>query len=249
MPDPNQPSESEGISLDELAAAFADAMRGAMDAARPPIARESPPFAAIDDEAEKRSSGEAQAATCAESATPDNDASEVSPHSILEAMLFVGNRAGNPLTPQRAAELMRGVEPAEIADLVGQLNERYNACGCPYRIVSEGAGYRMSLRGKFAAIRNVLYGRNREARLSQAAVDVLAIIAYRQPISAEDVSKLRGFPSGHLLTQLVRRRLLEVQRSPESPRTPVYSTTARFLQLFGLEDLGDLPQSEDLDVQ
>jgi segregation and condensation protein B len=176
--------------------------------------------------------------------SPD-DRCQVSPLTILEAMLFVGNRTSEPLTPGRAAELMRGVAAGEVADLVDQLNSRYLAGGCPYQIVSEGAGYRMALRREFSAVRAKFFGRIREARLSQAAIDVLAIVAYRQPITAEAVSKLRGRPSGHLIAQLVRRRLLEVQRTADRPRNPQYRTSGRFLQLFGLTSLGDLPQSDE----
>ena len=85
------------------------------------------------------------------------------------------------------------------------------------------------------------------ARLSQAAVDVLAIVGYRQPITAREIAQLRGRPSGRLLSQLVRRRLLQIQR-PEGRRgLAQYHTAERFLELFGLQGLEDLPQSEDLD--
>jgi len=176
--------------------------------------------------------------------SPD-DPCQISPLTILEAMLFVGNRASEPLSPGRAAELMRGVAAAEVPDLVDQLNRRYLAQGCPYQIVSEGAGYRMALRREFSPVRARFFGRIREARLSQAAIDVLAIVAYRQPITADEVSTLRGRPSGHLIAQLVRRRLLEVQRTADRPRNPQYRTSGRFLQLFGLQSLGDLPQSDE----
>jgi segregation and condensation protein B len=179
----------------------------------------------------------------------DNDSCEISPASILEAMLFVGDPASEPLTSQRAAELMRGVTPEEIPDLVDQLNRRYAARGCPYHVVSEGAGYRTTLRPEYGVIRNRFYGRIREARLSQVAIDVLAIVAYRQPITAEQVNQHRGRPCNQLLTQLVRRRLLRVQRDPDSPRVARYCTTDRFLGVFGLESLNDLPRSDDVDVK
>ncbi len=101
----------------------------------------------------------------------------------------------------------------------------------------------MSLRQAFASVRNRFYGKVREARLSQAAVDTLAIVAYRQPLTSDQVSQLRGTPSGHLLTQLVRRRLLAVERV-EGTRQVLYRTSDRFLELFGLESLEDLPDSE-----
>jgi segregation and condensation protein B len=95
-------------------------------------------------------------------------------------------------------------------------------------------------------LRDRFYGRVRDARLSRAAVDVLAIVAYRQPVTARQIAELRGRPSGRLLAQLVRRRLLRVHR-PAGPRAPAeYQTADRFLELFGLGSVDDLPQSEDL---
>ena len=144
---------------------------------------------------------------------------------------------------------MRGVSPDEVAGLVEGLNRRYRERGCPYHIISEGAGYRMALRPELGAVRNRFYGRVREARLSQAAIDVLAIVAYRQPITAEEVNQLRGRQCNHVLAQLVHRRLLCVERDTSSPRLARYRTTERFLNVFGLESLNDLPRSDDVEVQ
>ncbi len=179
----------------------------------------------------------------------DNDPCEVNPSSILEALLFVGHPNNEPLTAQRAAELMRGVSPEEVSELVEGLNRRYRQRGCPYHVVNEGAGYRMTLRPEMEVIRNRFYGRVREARLSQAAIDVLAIVAYRQPITAEEVNQLRGRQCNHLLAQLVHRRLLCIERDTSSQRLARYRTTDRFLNVFGLESLNDLPRSDDVDIQ
>jgi segregation and condensation protein B len=160
-------------------------------------------------------------------------------------MLFVGNRENRPLTAARAAELMRDVSPEEIPQLVEELNVRYESSNCPYTIIGEGDGYRLTLRKEFHSQRNVFYGRVREARLSQAAIDVLALVAYKQPLSGEQIHKLRGKPSSHILAQLVRRGLLRIERPAEKPRTPRYSTTGRFMHLFNLDSLDDLPRSED----
>ncbi len=74
-------------------------------------------------------------------------------------------------------------------------------------------------------------------------METLAIVAYRQPLTSEQVSQLRGTPSGHLLTQLARRQLLDVERV-EGSRQVLYRTSNRFLELFGLDSLDDLPDSE-----
>lgn len=171
----------------------------------------------------------------------------VTPHSILEAILFVDNKENQPLEPARASALMRGVEPEEIESIVADLNREYRQNNCPYEIVATGGGFRLVLREAFSPIRNKFYGRVREARLSQAAIDTLALVAYLQPISAEEVNRLRDKPSGHILTQLVRRRLLGVEHAETKPRKTLYRTTDRFLELFGLDDPSDLPQIDEMD--
>jgi segregation and condensation protein B len=241
-------SPQPGLSLRELSQAFAQAMSTpaaaeaegtlpAIDLPDPGIAPDQRPAPCPADEPPPPPE---------DLATGDGLA-QISPRTILEAMLFVGNRSNEPLTAAGAAGLMRGVEPGEIAALIDELNDRYAANRCPYRIVNEGPGYRIRLGSAFAPLRNKFYGRIREARLSQAAIDVLAIIAYQQPLSAEDVSRLRGKPSGHLLSQLVRRQLLRAERPQVGPRKLRYLTTDRFLQLFGLDSLDDLPRSEALE--
>jgi segregation and condensation protein B len=172
-------------------------------------------------------------------------ACDISPQSILEAMLFVGHPDNEPLTSQKVASYMRGVRPQEIDELIVELNQTYDEEGCPYHIASVGPGYQLALRDEFGALRDKFYGRIKAARLSQAAIDILAIVAYRQPLTREQVDRLRGKPSGAILTQLVRRELLGVERSTEKPRTPRYHTTDRFLELFGLTSLQDLPKSPD----
>ena len=255
VPEPQaEPPREPGITLDELTAAYAQSMGVRAEAVTEPDQRPAEPQAAetAADESAEAFQDESSPQTDAgpplpEGEKPDDDPCPICPRTILEAMLFVGNRENEPLTAARAAELMRGVTPGEIAVLVDELNRCYAAGGRPYRVVSAGAGYRISLDKPFHPIRNKFYRRVRDARLSQAALDVLAVVAYRQPITAEQVSGLRDTPSGHLLAQLVRRRLLRIERPPGKRRPVTYHTTDRFLDLFGLESLDDLPQSEELE--
>lgn len=248
LPDSNpEPQSAQGLSLRALSEAFAQAMGGKGVAtagghtpADAPPAEASPPGDSV-------AAGPLLSPPPEEEVEPDDDPVEISPATILEAMLFVGNQANQPLTPAGAASLMRGVEPEDVAGLVEELNRRYAAGGCPYHVVGDGPGYRITLRREYAALRNRFYGRVREARLSQAAIDVLAIVAYQQPLSADEVSKLRDKPSGHILAQLVHRQLLAVERDAGQPRKVRYRTTERFLHLFGLESLDDLPQAEDVE--
>lgn len=242
---PQGPSDStaqQGISLKALTEAFAQALD--TPDTTPAAEAESPEQSEEEQEAVETS--DASDASDA-AAFEDGAVCPVCPRSILEAMLFVGRRDGGPLRIEEAAEPMRGVEPSEIPGLVDELNRRYRGAGCPYEIRSERGGYRLSLTRSFHSMRDRFHGRIREARLSQAAIDVLAIVAYQQPLTAEQIGHLRGKPSGHVISQLVRRGLLRIERPEDQPRKAQYRTTDRFLRLFGLEDLDDLPRSEELD--
>lgn len=174
-----------------------------------------------------------------------DDACAVTPATILEAMLFMDNQNNEPTTAVRAASVMRGVAPEEIPDIVAQLNHRYAADRCPYHIVHEGAGYRMVLRDEFEPVRASFYGRVRETKLSQAAIDVLAIVAYRQPVTEKQVSQLRDASSRSVLSQLVRRQLVRIDAAHGGADEPRYSTTDRFLEMMKIRDLDDLPRTEE----
>jgi segregation and condensation protein B len=105
----------------------------------------------------------------------------------------------------------------------------------------------LALRPRYQPVMEKLYGTMREARLSQAAVDVLALVAYRQPATKQEIDSLRGADCGGLLRQLVRRGLIAiVQRGEASQRQVSYGTTPRFLEMFQLKSLDDLPQTQDL---
>lgn len=238
----NEPSD-EGISLNELSQAFVALLAKGSD----PYAVEREPTSAESlsaDFAELVDSGDEAEKQYLRAQQVDG---EITPRSILEAMLFVGHPTGESLTSERIASFMRGVRAAEIDDLVSELNSEYEATGSPYGIVSVGAGYRMEIRPDFSGLREAFWGRIREARLSQAAIDVLAIVGYHQPISLEEIDRLRGKSSGAIVGQLVRRDLLALQRSGPGKGKAHYGTTRRFLALFGLEDIGQLPRSRDFE--
>jgi len=226
----------QDVSLDALAEAFAEVMGGRGEKAEATGGDSQEPSDALPEDDQSGASKQAADEPC-----------PVTPRSILEAMLFVGNRESQGLSARQAADLMPGVEPDEIPRLVEELNERYAQSGRPYIIVEGGGRFRLTLRRAFDALRNRFYGRIREARLSQAAIDVLAIVAYQQPLGSEEVSRQRGKPSSHVLAQLVRRGLLRVERRGSPRPTARYFTTDRFLELFSLESLADLPQSEELE--
>jgi segregation and condensation protein B len=171
---------------------------------------------------------------------------EISPRSVAEAMLFVGRPDNGPLSARELAAAMRGVSPTEIEAAVAELNATYDADQAPYWIEQSSGGYRLVLRPEFERVRDKFYGKAKEARLSPAALEVLSVLAYNQPATVGQLNELRDAPSGAALATLVRRKLVCVERPPDGGESR-YSTTERFLKLFGLECLSELPRSEDLE--
>jgi segregation and condensation protein B len=163
---------------------------------------------------------------------------------IVEALLFVG---GAPLTAARAGETVRGLSEPQFVEAVAALNAEYRAQGRPYLIQAQAQGYALALRPRFKPVAERLHGGVRAARLSPAAIDVLALVAYRQPATKQEIDTLRGTDCGALLRQLVRRGLVAVVHRADAERREVtYGTTARFLDQFKLHSLDDLPQTQEL---
>jgi segregation and condensation protein B len=173
-------------------------------------------------------------------------ACEISPRSVVEALLFVGRPDNGAFSSRELAAAMRGVSPGEIDAAVAELNALYDRDQTPYTIERTNGGYRLVLRGEFSRMRDKFYGAVREAKVSPAAMEVLSIIAYNQPVTAERINELRNAPNAAAISTLVRRKIVRLERPAEEGARPQYSTTERFLQLFGLESLQELPRSEEL---
>jgi segregation and condensation protein B len=160
---------------------------------------------------------------------------------IVEALLFVG---GAPLSSAGACEAVRGLTPEQFTQAIATLNSAYRQQGRPYRIQAGAQGYELVLRPAFRWVAERLTGSVREARLTQAQVETLALVAYRQPVTRQEVDSARGASSLGVLRQLVRLGLIAVQRGSSSDEMH-YATTARFLSLYGLRGLDDLPRTQD----
>jgi segregation and condensation protein B len=178
---------------------------------------------------------------------PSSDPCEISPRSVVEAMLFVGRPDDQSFSAREMAAAMRGVGPAEIEAAVADLNAAYERDAAPYEIVGSAEGLRLALRSDLHRMRDKLNGRTREAKLTPAAVEVLSIVAYNQPTTVEAINEFRGTNSGAVLQSLVRRKLVRIDRGDDRSEPPQYSTTDRFLRLFRLENLSALPRNEELE--
>lgn len=169
----------------------------------------------------------------------------VSAEQVIEACLFVG---GSGLTAGKLASILRGdYDATYVEQAIEQLNQRYHVEGRPYAIALGEGGYRLRLRDEYERLRHKVYGLGpREVRLSQDAIEVLALVAYHQPVSEATLLELGKPQAGPTLRQLLRRDLIAVERSPDEPKDVRYATTPRFLSLFGLGSLDDLPRPDEL---
>ncbi|MFO1045644.1 MAG: SMC-Scp complex subunit ScpB [Planctomycetaceae bacterium] len=168
----------------------------------------------------------------------------VTPRQILEALMFVG---GEPLTARKLVNVLRGeFSVAFVESEIDELNVRYAREGRPYEIRLGEGGYRMVLREDFERIRRKAYGLGpKEVKLTQEAIEVLAVIAYHQPVTTATIEELGKPGASGVIRQLIRRELVAVERTKGSKEI-TYRTTPRFLSLFGLRNLNELPRLEQV---
>jgi segregation and condensation protein B len=170
----------------------------------------------------------------------------VTPAMVLEGLLFVGQPGNAAITEEQAAAVLGDESSGDIAHLVEELNELYQAQNRPYRIERRGDGFCLALTVHYERLRDGLSSRNRRARLSRTALDVLSVVAYRGPLTGEQIQDHCGGNSATVVRQLVRRDLLAVDRAEQRGPARVYRTTERFLEVFHLANLAELPRSQEL---
>lgn len=165
------------------------------------------------------------------------------PEAVLEAVLF---SSAEPLPLGRLAELL-GLAPAAVRGLLEAYGARLEED--PRRgvqLVEVAGGYRLQTRPDLAAWVHQLERPDRALRLSRAALECLAIVAYRQPVTRAEIEALRGVQSDGVLRWLEEHGLVEEAGRKEAPGRPLlYRTTPRFLDLFALKSLADLPRPEE----
>ncbi|MFM8640262.1 MAG: SMC-Scp complex subunit ScpB [Planctomycetota bacterium] len=193
-----------------------------------------------------------QMAESAEQATP---CAELPLGQRVEAVLMIADR---PLTDARIAEILgvpltlpqkRGQPPVPppVPSAIEALNARYAADGRIFRIESVAGGWQVMTLPAFGPIVARMKGVREQGRLTQAALESLAIIAYRQPILRADLESIRGVACGEVLRSLMDRRLVKiVGRADEVGRPMLYGTTNEFLKQFGIGKLEELPSSKEL---
>jgi len=157
----------------------------------------------------------------------------------IEALLFATDA---PLSSGRLRALFSNAEAKEITSAIEELQEDYTTAGFAFTIVEFGGGYQIATRPEYAPLVERLFKGRRYARLSRAGLEVLAIVAYRQPITRLEIDDIRGVQSSGAIATLSERNLLTVVGRSEAVGHPLlYGTTREFLSHLGLKALGQLP--------
>jgi segregation and condensation protein B len=164
----------------------------------------------------------------------------------VEALLFATEK---PLTPQKLSELGELGGVRNVRRAVEALNQRYEQSGCTFRIVEIAGGYQLQTLPEYNDLIARLHKSRQDSHLSQASLETLAVVAYRQPVLRADVEAIRGVACGEVLRGLMEKGLIRIAgRAEEIGRPLLYGTTQRFLEVFGLAGLDDLPKAEQLRV-
>ena len=164
----------------------------------------------------------------------------------LEAVLLLTQQ---PIASRKLAELAGLADGTKARTLVRALNRMYDVQGCAFRAEEVAGGFQLMSRTKFAPWLRRLHAGGTEIRLSGPAMETLAVVAYRQPILRAEIEAIRGVQSGEVLRQLIERDLVRiVGRSQELGRPLLYGTSKRFLQIFGLKHIEELPRPEFLQI-
>lgn len=165
---------------------------------------------------------------------------------LLEAALFAAPR---PLALDALGTLDPESSPAAVASALDELREHYDIDGHGVELIEQGGGWQILTRAEYAEAIERAQVAVRPHRLSAAALETLAIVAYRQPIGRAEVEEIRGVGVGSVLKSLHERGLIDiVGRSEGIGRPLLYGTTAQFLEQFALRHLEELPRADELAI-
>ncbi len=164
--------------------------------------------------------------------------------AILEALIFASE---SPLTVDRMKEVLGGLNKRDLQRLLGEMMEEYRRSERGITLEEVAEGFQFRTRAEFGEWVRKLK-KVKTTALSQPSLETLAIIAYRQPVVRMDVERIRGVDSGGVLRTLLERKLIKIIGKKDVPGKPiVYGTSKKFLEVFGLKDLSELPTLKDLD--
>jgi segregation and condensation protein B len=190
----------------------------------------------------ERADGEVADASEAEESSSDEAVQAQVDAGLLEALLLSTH---HPLTAGRIGEVMGLSTTKPVRQAIKELNRQYEESGRSFRIEQVAGGYQILTLPQYGEHLKKLHQKEADAKLTKAALETLAIIAYKQPVLRADVEAVRGCACGETIRSLMEKHLVKIAGRAEEPGRPIlYGTTKRFLELFGLNTVKDLPQPE-----
>ena len=163
--------------------------------------------------------------------------------AILENLLLAADQPVSVNQLQKT--LMNGVEKKELQAAIDELVEEYRSRNLQILVIAEG--YQLCTRHEFSDWIRKFLKLDKTAKLSQPSLDTLSIIAYKQPLTRQEVEEIRGVDSSGVIKTLLEKKVIAPVGRKKVPGRPImYRTTRKFLEYFGLKDIGDLPTLEDL---
>jgi len=163
--------------------------------------------------------------------------------SAIEAMFFSSDR---PLNLEQIKFALGGYQTADIRKLIEEIQTEYESNNRGLRLVEIAGGFQMITAPAFAPFIRKLFKGKRTEKLSKPALETLAIIAYKQPLTKLEIELLRNVNVDGVIASLLEKELIRVAGRKKTPGRPlVFGTTRRFLEYFGLKSLNELPKMED----
>jgi segregation and condensation protein B len=171
---------------------------------------------------------------------------------IVEALIFASDE---PIDTQTIVNIIKSVDKEEELELyslvenaIEELNQFYEENGVAFRIIKIAKGYQFATRPEFSRYVGFMNTERRQKRLSQAALETLAIIAYKQPITKPEIERIRGVNADYILSTLLEKNLICIKGRAETVGRPLlYGTTDEFLKYFGISDISDLPKPREIE--
>jgi segregation and condensation protein B len=172
-------------------------------------------------------------------------------NTVIEALIFSSDE---PITSGEIIKAVKGLDGDEVQisqkdidDCINELNKKYENSNLSFRVLNIANGYLFATNKEYAKYVGFLSSEKSKRRLSQAALETLSIIAYKQPITKPELETIRGVNSDYILSTLLEKKLITITGRAESIGRPLlYSTTDEFLKYFALSKISDLPKPREL---
>ncbi len=186
--------------------------------------------------------------------THDAIAGRPTVRQVLEALFFATDE---PLTLRQVIDIFdllegspagSGLTPERIVASIDELNREYDEGGRAFRIVNVAGGYQFATRPEYGAWLGAMVREKAKRKLSVSALETLAVIAYKQPVTKPEIEAIRGVNADYVMRTLLERNLVTIVGRAATPGRPLlYGTTRDFLKHFGLNDLSELPKPREID--